>query len=140
LVAPREPHGWSARAARAGRVSTDVVTRGGARATPLIDPRLRDRRIEVARTQGRRRLRRVLIFAVIAALIAGAFAITRSPLLDVDRIDVRGVDDATAAEVRSVLDVPLGTPLVSVDPAALADRVEVLPWVGAATVERSWPS
>jgi cell division protein FtsQ len=120
-------------------VSTDTLSRGGARTTPLIDPRLRDRRIEVARTEGRRRLRRFVVLAVIVLLVAGAVATAHSPLLDVDRIEVRGIEGAAADDVRAATGISLGTPLVRLDPAAAAEQVEALPWVEQAAVERSWP-
>ncbi|MBV8559692.1 MAG: hypothetical protein JO050_02895, partial [Acidimicrobiia bacterium] len=51
-----------------------------------IDPRFRQRRIEVRRLEGRRRLRVLLVLAgfFFAALLA--WAVTRSPFLDVDHV------------------------------------------------------
>lgn len=117
-------------------MSTDLLERRAAARTP-IEPRLRARRIEVARDRGRRRLRRVLGLLAVLALAALAVAATRSPLLDVDRVTVRGTD-ARADEVREAAGVALGEPLVSVDPGAVAGRVEELPWVADARVDRAW--
>jgi cell division protein FtsQ len=121
-------------------VSPEAVVHGRSGSTPLIDPRLRDRRIEVARTEGRKRLRRVAGLVVVLLLVGGAIALTRSPLLDVDRIVVRGTDEVAAAEVREAAGIAIGEPLLDVDATAAARRIEALAWVERATVERSWPS
>jgi cell division protein FtsQ len=121
-------------------MTPETVAHERSRSSPLIDPRLRDRRIEVARTEGRKRLRRIGALVLVLVLIGGAIALTRSPLLDVDRIEVRGVDDLAAAEVRDATGVAIGEPLLDVDLPAVEGRVEALAWVERAQVERSWPA
>jgi cell division protein FtsQ len=104
-----------------------------------IDPRLRARRIDVARTEGRKRLRRVAILGgvlVVVLLVVGA---TRPPLLDVDRIDVRGVDGARAEAATSASGLALGDHLLWADLGAAAAGIEALPWVAEASVERDLP-
>jgi cell division protein FtsQ len=105
-----------------------------------IDPRLRARRIDVARDHGRRRLRRFAMVAGATLLAVAALGATRSPLLDVDRIDVRGADGPQAAEVREVSGIVPGEPLLWLDAGAVERRVASLAWVADAQVERSWPS
>lgn len=105
-----------------------------------IDPRMRSRRIGVRRDAGRRRLRRLTLVLAVVALVVTALAATRSPLLDVDRVAVTGNDRTSADEVRRAAGIVRGEPLVSVDPGAVAARIEELPWVESADVERSWPS
>ena len=62
-----------------------------------IDPRIRDRRVEVLRTQGRRRLRWMIGLIVIGSVVAAAWVVTHSSLLDVGRIRVTGAQQATPA-------------------------------------------
>jgi len=62
-----------------------------------------------------------------------------SPLLDVDTISVRGIDDAHIAEVRSALAGDIGKPLLLLDTGAAAARIEALPWVDHAQVSRQLP-
>lgn len=116
-------------------MSSGVLTRGAAAS---MDPRLRERRIEVARDRGRRRLRRILALAVVLLLVVAAVAATRSPLLDVDRIAVDGAARSGAGAVRTASGIAVGDPLVSLDAAAAARRIEALPWVADASVSRSW--
>jgi len=102
-----------------------------------IDPRIRDRRVEVLRAQGRRRLRWMIgLIALGSVLVAGWFVI-HSPLLDVEHVRVTGTQQATAAEVRRATGVHRGEAIVFVDTAAVEHDVERVPWVDKARVERS---
>jgi cell division protein FtsQ len=118
----------------------DVGGAAGAAAQVAVDPRMRKRRIAVRRDAGRRRLERVTLVLAVAAFAVGALVATRTPLLDVDRVEVTGVERTSVDEVRRAAGIDRGDPLISVDPGAVARRVEGLPWVAAARVERSWPS
>lgn len=127
-------------------MSSGVLTRGGSRparpatdVSPLIDPRLQARRVEVARARGRRRLRWLTALVVVVVLGVAAFAATRSALLDVDHIGVQGAAPGQRAEARAAAGVSLGSPLVSVQPTSVATAIERLPWVDSASVVRRWP-
>ena len=88
-----------------------------------IDPRIRDRRVEVLRAQGRRRLRWMIgLIALGLVLVAGWFVI-HSPLLDVERIRVTGTQQATAAEIRSAAGVHRGEAILFVDTGAVEHDV-----------------
>lgn len=106
---------------------------------PPVDHRLRARRIEVRRA-ARRHRRRVWgsilgVLAVVAACTVAVF----SPLLDVDRIEVTGVDRLDPDEVVSANDGVRGVPLLWADLASVRERTEALPWVARVRVERRWP-
>jgi cell division protein FtsQ len=115
---------------------TPRTTGGGV----VVDPRMRWRRIQVRRDEGRRRLRRLTTALALLVAVVAAVAATRSPLLDVDRVTVSGAERTGDDEVRRAAAVEPGTPLISVDTGAVAERVERLPWVGSARVVRRWPS
>jgi cell division protein FtsQ len=105
----------------------------------VVDPRMRSRRIEVQRDAGRRRLRRVLTVVGTLTTLAAAYALTRSPLLDVDHVRVTGGEHTEAAAVAVTSGVGRGAAMVGVDTGAVARRVEALPWVRTARVQRGWP-
>lgn len=104
-----------------------------------MDPRIRRRRVEVRRQEGRHRLRVLVAVTTVVALGCGGWAATGSPLLDLDRMVVDGTIHTAPDEARSASGLHLGQALLDVDEGAAARRVEALPWVQRATVERRWP-
>ncbi|MFP3905682.1 MAG: cell division protein FtsQ/DivIB [Acidimicrobiales bacterium] len=117
---------------------TAVAERPGSGSTPPVDPRLRARRIEVRRREGRRRLRRLLFAVVVTIVCALAWAISRSPLLDVDHIEVVGVERLDTATVVETGGIDIDDPLVDLDLGAVDERIEALAWVESVEVTRSW--
>ncbi|MGK2950458.1 MAG: cell division protein FtsQ/DivIB, partial [Acidimicrobiales bacterium] len=105
-------------------------------AAPRIDPRIRARRIEVQRHRGRRRLQRLVDVGVVAAVALGFLVALRTPLLDVDVVEVTGAEQTTAESVRAAAGIAPGTPLVDVDVRAAGERVAALPWVEEVEVHR----
>lgn len=106
---------------------------------PPIDPRIRARRIEVARGTGRRRLRRLVGAGAVVALAAVAWAVVSSPLLDVEVVDVVGAERTGVDTVRSATGIERGDPLAWVDLGRAERGVEDLAWVDEAEVRRAWP-
>lgn len=104
-----------------------------------IDPRIRERRIEVIRQAGRRRLRVLLIVSIVLSAVGLAFLVVTSPLLDVDRIPVTGASHVTAAQVRAASGVHVHDHLLFVDLSRATRRIEQLPWVRSATIHRDLP-
>lgn len=106
---------------------------------PAIDPRLRQRRIEVRREEGRRRLRRLLIGLGALALLGLLWALTYSSLVDVDRVMVTGTAHTPEADIRAAAAIGNGQPMAYLDTSGAADRIEALPWVASASVRRDLP-
>lgn len=104
-----------------------------------VDPRIRARRIEVRRRAGRRRLRRMVVALAMLSVAALALAASRSPLLDVDHIEVRGTVFSDPASVVAASGIDRGDRLAGVPLGEAADRVARLPWVASASVRRGWP-
>lgn len=123
-------------------MSSGTLTRGPAagRAPAVpIDPRVQARRVEVARDQGRRRRRRLLAVVAVLVVVGGAWAATQSPLMAVRQVAVVGAPQSGAPAVRQAAGIAVGRPVVSVDEAAAAARVEALPWVESAVVTSKLP-
>ena len=106
-----------------------------------VDPRVAKRRQEVTRAAGRRRLRILLVLGAVVGFVLVVVGVLLSPVLDVDRVEVRGADHTSLAAVVETtgLSEP-GHPMIAVDRFALAERIERLPWVDSAVVTRRWPS
>jgi cell division protein FtsQ len=104
-----------------------------------IDPRFRERRIEVAREAGRRRLRVLIVIASVVAVVAVGVVVVKSPFLDVDRVAVHGMSHVSAADIKKAAHVEPHQPLLLANTGAIARRIERLPWVEHASVTRAWP-
>jgi cell division protein FtsQ len=77
-----------------------------------------------------------IIVAMLAVAAVGALVL-RSPLLDVESVEVAGVVADRAAAVRQAAGVSVGDPVLGVFPGRVAGRVEELAWVEDAQVTRS---
>ncbi len=106
---------------------------------PPIDPRIRQRRIAVRRQEGRRRLRLLVGIASVSCLLVGGWGATRSPLLDVDGIDVEGASRTSREELVVASGIRFGQAMVDVDERGAVQAVAALPWIQTASVERRWP-
>ena len=101
-----------------------------------IDPRIRARRIEVQRGAGRRRLRRVVDVLLLLLVAVGFLAALRSPLLDVDAVEVAGARRTGVEAVVEAAGIDVGQQLVDVDLGRAGDRIALLPWVLEARLHR----
>ena len=87
----------------------------------------------------RRRRRLLIVGIVVVALVAIAYGITRSPLLSVDTLQVRGTSHLTPAQVTAAAGIHDGDAMTWIDTGAAVDGIEALPYVRSATLERQWP-
>lgn len=72
-------------------------------------------------------------------LRAGFYAATVAAGFEVDQVLVVGRREARRDRLLAALDVRRGDPLLAFDPQAARHRIEGLPWVRSAVVERSFP-
>lgn len=110
-----------------------------ARPRVRMDPRIKRRRIEVIRSEGRRRLRNFGAAFGVVALAACAVGATRSPLMDVDYVDVRGAEQTPREELLRATGLDRHPQLIDVQPAEIVRRAEALPWVADAEAVKQWP-
>ena len=86
-------------------------------------------------------LRPVLIGVALLGLMALAgWVVLGSTLLAVHSVTVYGEHRLDPTEVTAAARVPAEKPLALLDTSAIRRRVEALPQVKSATVERTWPS
>ena len=107
---------------------------------PGVDPRMRERWIEVRRAEGRRRLWILGCVMAVVALLGIGFVVARSPLFGADTVTIRGASSISPAVVRSAAGVGDGEPLLFLDTVAVARRVEALPTVEHAMVTTELPN
>jgi cell division protein FtsQ len=96
--------------------------------------------MHVRRQEGRRRLAMLVGVVAVASLAGAAWGISRSPLLDVDRVEVEGAVHTGAGAVRAASGIRPGEAMVDVSGASSARRVARLPWVRSVVVRREWPA
>ena len=104
-----------------------------------IDPRIRQRRIQVKREEGRRRLRSITVGSTLLGLVAMAFVTLHSPLLAVRHVRVSGASRVSAADIAAAAGVAGHPSMIDVSGRA-ARAVERIPWIDKAVVRRQWPS
>ncbi len=121
-------------------VRTDNPPPGPREGEPaVVHPRVWQRRVAVLRDQGRRRLRWVVAGVVVLVVLCVGLLVLHTPLLALRHATVRGAQHSgpeAVLQAAGLLDHP---PLIDVDPANVAARVERLPWVADAVVVRHWP-
>jgi cell division protein FtsQ len=118
---------------------TQVVDAPVAPPAPVaIDPRILERREEVARQRTRLRLRVAAAVGAVVVVVAGAWAALHSPVLAARHVTVIGAVHTGVGPVVAIVGAT-GQPLIDVDTGRVAARVEALPWVAHATVTRHWP-
>lgn len=113
--------------------------KAAAKDKPSIDPRIRARRIEIQRTEGRKRLRRVGMLGIALAVLAGLWWITLSPVLDVDHVRVHGATRTGEDTVLAAIGIQRGDALLTADVGGAARALARLPWVETVDVRRAWP-
>lgn len=92
------------------------------------------------RSERRRRWLQWLWLALVLAVVAGVvYLVWFSPVLAVARVEISGTGVLSEQEVSQAAAVELGTPLVRVDVAGVAERVAGLPPVAEVSVTRQWP-
>src|SRR5215216_7483694 len=78
----------------------------------------------------------VLALVLVLVVLAGAgLLVGFSPVLAVERVEVRGAHRLAASSVRRAAAVPLGVPVPRQDLAAIAGRVTSLPQIESAEVK-----
>ncbi|MBE7323223.1 FtsQ-type POTRA domain-containing protein [Nocardioides sp. Y6] len=84
--------------------------------------------------------RPLLALVLVLGLVAGGgWLVGFSSVLAVEEVVVEGTDHLSVDDVLAAAAVPVGDPLVRVDVAAVARRVEAMAPVASAEVERDWP-
>ncbi len=108
-------------------------------AAPEMDPRLRQRRLDVQVEHDRRRARLARVATALLVVGAAAYGALRSPLLAVKRPRVSG-EVQTPAEAVLRAGGLTGQPLmIDLSLGSSARAIERLPWIATARVRRSWP-
>ncbi len=101
-----------------------------------VDERFEQRRAEVRRTNRSRRLWRTITVLILLVVLAAAWAVERSWLVELAEIQVTGTQRLEPAVVLDAADLELGTSTLRLRLGPARERVEALPLVAHADVRR----
>ncbi len=106
-----------------------------------IEPRMRERRIAVKRTQARKRLKWVAIIGGVVVVVVGVLAVLGSGLFAIkeDQVSVTGAVYTDPARLQAVIDDLVGTPALLADTDRAERDLEAIPWVEVARVRTDFP-
>jgi cell division protein FtsQ len=104
------------------------------------DPRIRERRVAVARDAGRHRLRLIGLGAAVVALGASVLLLLHSSLLFSARhVSIVGSAGLARSVVLTAAGLAGDPPLIDVNPTKAVSNLEAIPTVGTASVTIKWP-
>ena len=112
---------------------TDVIDH------PRIDPRFLQRWIEVRRAEGRKRLRALVVLAVVLASCGLAMGALYSPLLKVRHVRVAVSGSMTAPQVEALSGLDHYKLMIDVNAATIVKELDAVPQLGGARADRQWP-
>ena len=122
--------------AHAPRTASEQSTRVS---RPKLEPRLQERRVAVARSNGRVRLKRIAVVALALGMSIGVLVVLHSSLFGARAITVRGAAHTGERAVLATSGLASHPPLIDINAAAMQARLLSLPWVKHATVRLHWP-
>lgn len=105
-----------------------------------IDPRLVERRVEVAEDRARRNIRRLLRFLLVVAVLGALVWLFLSPTLSARSVEISGVGASDARQILADHAVVPGRPLVLIRPDTVQTALLMDPWVKDAVVDVDWPN
>ncbi len=127
--------GRTGAAVKAGRPNGQAKIRGHL----AMDPRIRQRRVAVARSAGRKRLRATIASLLVVTVIALVWVVLNSPIFELHHFRVSGNQHETAAQIQGAAGLAGSPALLSISPTSAAKGIERLPWVKGAQVAKAWP-
>jgi hypothetical protein len=104
-----------------------------------IDPRLAERRREVAEDRARRNVSRLVKFLVVAAVAGAVVWVFLSPWLSVATVTTSGIAASTASDILTEQGVVEGIPMILIRSSEVESALETDPWVRESDVELDWP-
>lgn len=103
------------------------------------DPRFTARITEIEVDRLRRRSFVLLAVLATIAVVAIGSIVVRAAIFDVDQVNVQGANRETVDTILDAAAIRNGIAIWSVDVGAAEARVEELPWIADARVDRRWP-
>ena len=107
---------------------------------PRMNPKVRQRRITVRRSIGRKRLKWILGIGVPLVAVVVALAVLASPLFSVKTVTVEGAVRTTPEQLEAILGPLRNNPVLTIDTQQVERQLSSLPWVRRVAVDAQFPS
>lgn len=104
-----------------------------------IDPRLMERRREVAEDHAHRSVGRLLRFLIVLIVAAAVAWLLFSPWLSVSQVRTAGISVSDGHTVLANQGVVAGTPMIMLRTGAVEEELVKDPWIKDARVHLKWP-
>lgn len=104
-----------------------------------IDPRLADRRRDVAEDRARKNVNRILRLLAVVAVVGGVTWLMLSPTFSVESVEVSGVQSSETGAILVANKVVVGRPLILIRTETIEDDLMEDPWVRDVSVDLDWP-
>lgn len=121
------------------RHTGETISLEAATAATRIEPRMRERRIAVRRSAGRKRLGWALLVGIVIAVVVAVLALLGSSLFAIDDVDVVGAVYTDQAALAAVVEDLRGTPVLRADTDRAEEALEAIAWVEDARVTTDFP-
>jgi len=122
-------------------ISDDSVAEERPRQKSVVgESRFRQRRIDINRSEGRRRFRLVVVAGIAVLVVVVVLLLLTSPILSVRTVNVEGNAYADPEVVASVVDDLMGEPILTADLHRAEVVLRAVPWVEDARVTMRLPS
>lgn len=105
-----------------------------------IDPRLIERRREVAEDRARKNIGRLVRFLIVLGVIGAIVWLLLSPLLSVKEVTTSGIAASASHSALVEQGVVAGTPMILIRAERIVAGLEHDPWVREAVVDLDWPN
>ena len=104
-----------------------------------VDPRLLERRKDVAEDKAQRSMRRLVRFLMAILVAGGLLWLALSPWMSIARVHTAGIVSSDAHATLARHELVAGTPMVFVRGGDIEEALESDPWVQKARVTLDWP-
>lgn len=104
-----------------------------------IDPRLIERRKDVAEDNAKRSMSRLLKFLALVVVVGSLLWLAFSPWLSVSRVTTTGIEVSSSHATLVDHGVVAGTPMILIDATEVEEALLEDPWVADANVALHWP-
>lgn len=105
-----------------------------------IDPRLAERRKDVAEDKAKKSMGRLLKFLALVLVTGSLVWLAFSPWLSINQVDTTGIAISSGHAVLASRGVVAGTPMIQVSESGTEAALLEDPWIKSADVERDWPN